>query len=120
MEFIKRLKEEDKLEDLKAFFEAIFCGLQWQFEYKDYSSHNFIQFTIKDKKGKQLAYFNVSNFHCSTPVNLAPKSEHIHLYGEVQTVYLKFMKHIFPEYEEEYLKQLKFKYDNKVDDFMSL
>ena len=121
MDFIKRLKHEDKLEELKAYFEANFAELNWKFEYKDYYiSHKFIAFTVYDVKDKELAYFHISNFNCTEPKNLDPKSKHTHLYGGIPNLYLKFMKKTFPEYKNEYIKNLKLQLAKEVDEFISL
>ena len=120
MEFIKRLRDEDKLEELKKFFETVFCGLQWKFEYEDFNQHNFIKFNIFDENWNDLAYFNITNFNCTGPINLDPKSKHTHLYGGIPNLYLKFMKNTFPEYKNEYIKNLKLQLVKEVDEFMSL
>ena len=120
MNFIKRLKEENKLEELVNYFNTNFSDLNWQFKFKDFTKHNFIQFTVVNKKGKEIAYFNVVNFDCTEPKNLDPKCKYTHLYGQIRSVYLKFMKNNFPEYKDEFIINAQQEAKNKMIEIISL
>ena len=108
MNFIKRLKQENKTEELANFIRTN-CGKNdWEIKFiNSKSDENTLEFLI-DCCDKSLSWFVLTDFDCVVPNDLITENMHINEVDAkmVRISYLKFMKKTFKNYKEEYIKNV--------------
>lgn len=108
MNFIKRLKQENKTEELANFIRTN-CGKNdWEIKFiNSKSDENTLEFLI-DCCDKSLSWFVLTDFDCVVPNDLITENMHIDEVDakKVRKLYLTFMKSNFKDYKDEYIKYI--------------
>ena len=109
MNFIKRLKEENKTEELANYIKTNYGKNDWRIKFiNSNSDENTLEFLI-DCYDKSLSWFVLTEFDCVVPNDLVTENMHIEEVDatKVRKLYLTFMKRNFKDYEDEYIKNIE-------------
>lgn len=111
MNFIQRLKDENKTEDLINAFKVEYNdNLIYEIDYWHSSKSASLRIYTCAESGVCVAMYVISNYDLKS----LPNGRHVEGYEYIsdaksRKIYLKFMKKTFKEYENKYIEDVDYK-----------